>query len=318
MTYRDFENIQRSNEEFDGLVVLLSLWAYDNHASYHLHNWDPMDDERMMMAIYYAEQVHPFPRYKNDLAKFKADWAAQAYDPGGASLTFAPADVEELEVLCEEAAEPEPEPPAPPAPKRKKHKRRRRGAAGGKTEETKRLERAIWKATNKQGVFGCFEVTIGWFGKERIDYMTYDTKGVFRCYEIKVTKTDFHSHCHNSFVGDLNYYVLPADLYEEVKEEIPDFVGAYIERDGIVYSIRRARRRMVEDPDTLKNSMIRSLCREVTKQIRSGDTLYIEATNREISQLKRECDNLRRKYWDLLREVQELYGTRWNKGGNRK
>ena len=90
MTYRDFENIQRSNEEFDGLVVLLSLWAYDNHASYHLHNWDPADDERMMMAIYYAEQVHPFPRYKNDLAKFKADWAAQAYDPGGASLTFAP------------------------------------------------------------------------------------------------------------------------------------------------------------------------------------------------------------------------------------
>lgn len=187
-----------------------------------------------------------------------------------------------------------------------------------KTEETKRLERAIWKATNKQGVFGCFEVTIGWFGKERVDYMTYDTKGVFRCYEIKVTKTDFHSRCHNSFVGDLNYYVLPADLYEEVKEEIPDFVGAYIERDGTVYSIRRARRRTVEDPDTLKNSMIRSLCREVTKQIRSGNTLYIEATNREISQLKRECDDLRRKYWDLLREVQELYGTRWNKGGNRK
>ena len=121
MTYRDFENIQRSNEEFDGLVVLLSLWDYDNHASY---NWDPADDERMMMAIYYAEQVHPFPRYKNDLAKFKADWAAQAYDPGGASLTFAPADVEELEVLCEEATEPEP--PAPPAPKRKKHKRRRK------------------------------------------------------------------------------------------------------------------------------------------------------------------------------------------------
>ena len=81
LTYRDFENIQRSNEEFDGLVVLLSLWAYDNHASYHLHNWDPADDERMMMAIYYAEQVHPFPRYKNDLVKFKADWAAQAYDP---------------------------------------------------------------------------------------------------------------------------------------------------------------------------------------------------------------------------------------------
>ena len=50
-----------------------------------------------------------------------------------------------------------------------------------KTEETKRLEMAIWNATNKQGVFGCFEVTIGWFGKERVDYMTFDTKGDFRC-----------------------------------------------------------------------------------------------------------------------------------------
>ena len=35
-----------------------------------------------------------------------------------------------------------------------------------KTEDTKRLEMAIWNATNKQGVFGCFEVTIGWFGKD--------------------------------------------------------------------------------------------------------------------------------------------------------
>ena len=72
MTYRDFESIQRANEEFDGLVVLLSLWDYDNHEAYHLHNWNPEDDERMMMAIYHSEQVHPFPRYKNALEQFKA------------------------------------------------------------------------------------------------------------------------------------------------------------------------------------------------------------------------------------------------------
>lgn len=30
---------------------------------------------------------------------------------------------------------------------------------------------------------------------------------------------------------------------------------------------------------------------------------------------ERERDNYRRQYWDLLREVQERYGTRWNKGG---
>lgn len=123
MTYRDFENIQRANEEFDGLVVLLSLWAYDDHTSYHLYNWDPADEEKMMIALYYSEQVHPIPRYKNDLDKFKADWAAKTYDPAGV-LTFPREDVEEIKTLCEEIMPPEPPaPPSPPAPPRKKKKR---------------------------------------------------------------------------------------------------------------------------------------------------------------------------------------------------
>ena len=185
-----------------------------------------------------------------------------------------------------------------------------------KTDETRGLELAIWNATSKQGVFGCFEVTIGWFGKERVDYMTYDTKGLFRCYEIKVTKSDFHSPCHNSFVGHLNYYVLPLNLYEAVKEEIPDWVGVYVSQDGRnAYSEKKAKRRPVEDPDRLKDSLIRSLSREVTKQVRSRDPLRVERANREILQLKRERDDYRRQYWGLLREVQERYGTRWNKGG---
>lgn len=126
MVYRDFENIQRANAEFDGLVVLLSLWAYDGHTSYHLHNWDPADDGKMMMALYYSEQVHPYPRYKNDLDKFKADWAAQTYDPG-AVLTFPAEDVEEIEVLCEEVMPPEPpEQTTPPRKKKKKRARRRK------------------------------------------------------------------------------------------------------------------------------------------------------------------------------------------------
>lgn len=60
-----------------------------------------------------------------------------------------------------------------------------------KSEMTKKLEREIWKATNKTGVFGCFEVTIGFNGNERVDFLTYDTKGIWRCYEIKVSKKIF-------------------------------------------------------------------------------------------------------------------------------
>lgn len=55
-----------------------------------------------------------------------------------------------------------------------------------KTAETVALEKAIRRATYKMGTFGCYEVTIGYGGKERVDYMTYDTKGIFRCYEVKV------------------------------------------------------------------------------------------------------------------------------------
>ena len=101
MTYQDFENIQRANDQFDGLIVLLSLWDWDP-GSYHLHDWDPADDERIMMAIYYFEQVHPFPRYKNDIKKFKMDWKAGTYDPAG-ELTFDPADVEEIKVTCKKS-----------------------------------------------------------------------------------------------------------------------------------------------------------------------------------------------------------------------
>ena len=114
MTYRDFENIQRANEYFDGVRCRLSLWEWDNYESYHLDDWDAPDDERMMMAIYYSEQVHPVPRYKNDLEKFKADWEAGTYDPGGV-ICFNPRDVEVLEVVSEEVKPPAP-PPAPSSP----------------------------------------------------------------------------------------------------------------------------------------------------------------------------------------------------------
>jgi hypothetical protein len=47
---------------------------------------------------------------------------------------------------------------------------------------------------------------------------------------------------------------------------------------------------------------------EVAKQIRSGDPLVVEQKNRELSQMKRERDGYRRKYWDLLRDAHEGAG----------
>ena len=52
------------------------------------------------------------------------------------------------------------------------------------------------------------------------------------CFEIKVTKSDFHSSNGHNFVGNANYYVMPQSLYKEVKGDIPAFVGVIALQEG--------------------------------------------------------------------------------------
>lgn len=134
-----------------------------------------------------------------------------------------------------------------------------------KTPETLRLERELWQSTRKQGVFGCFEVTIGWFGSERVDYMTYDTKGIWRCYEIKVSVSDFKSNAKNTFIGHFNYYVMSQELYIKVKNEIASHIGVYVSGRCVKKPKKQGLR---VDESVLKNSLIRSLHREAEKNLR--------------------------------------------------
>lgn len=143
-----------------------------------------------------------------------------------------------------------------------------------KTEETLKFEMYLTRYTNKQGTFCCPEVTIGWFGRERVDYLTYDTNDLFRCYEVKVTKSDFYSKCHNTFIGNYNYYVMPQKLYEIVKQDIPKEIGVLVENiiNNRLYeytplkSVKKALKQELKvDKEILKNSLIRSLYREYKK-----------------------------------------------------
>ena len=129
-----------------------------------------------------------------------------------------------------------------------------------KTDETIRLEKQIYLVTREKGVFGCPEVTIGLNGNERVDYMTFDTKGIWRCYEIKVSKSDFYSKAKLSFVGNYNYFVLTKKLYEEVKDDIPNHIGVYVNGTCVK---RAKKQKLVVDEQILRYSMIRSLYREV-------------------------------------------------------
>lgn len=186
-----------------------------------------------------------------------------------------------------------------------------------KTEQTLELEQQIYKATQKTGVFCCFEVTIG-FRKDytrkeiqpRVDYVTYDTKGTWRCYEIKVSKADFYSKAEHTFVGHYNYYVMPQELYEQVKEDIPAHVGVYAGQT----CIKNPKKQELGVPeDLLKDSLIRSLTRYFQRSVDSDDKSLIEKKNRTINRLHKEKETYYRKYWDLVREVEKKYGTRWNR-----
>ena len=68
--------------------------------------------------------------------------------------------------------------------------------------------------------FSCWSFRLGkGYGNERVDFMTMDSDGIFRCYEIKVSKADYLSKATKSFKGHFNYFVFPEELYEEIKDE---------------------------------------------------------------------------------------------------
>ena len=183
-----------------------------------------------------------------------------------------------------------------------------------KTELTKQLEIALWRTTRKQGTFGCHEVTIGFFGKERVDYMTYETNGTFRCFEIKVSASDFRSNNKNSFVGHLNYYVMPIELYEKVKSEIPAHVGVYASWGGNDLSCvkKPKRQELVFTPEVMKDSMLRSLYREYEKLNVSENKGVMDRLKTEMRRMTKqlqEYSSYSRELSMLKYKIRKKYGS---------
>lgn len=169
-----------------------------------------------------------------------------------------------------------------------------------KTKETLELEKTIFSTTSKMGTFGCFEVTIGFGGNERVDYLTYNTKGIWRCYEIKVSKSDFYSKAKKTFVGHYNYYVMTSELYEIVKDDIPKEIGVYC---GWSLVKKPKKQGLKVSEDILKNSMIRSLYRDYEKAYKSNDIDYITRITNENTRLEKELRESKRDFKNLSNSI---------------
>ena len=173
-----------------------------------------------------------------------------------------------------------------------------------KSKVTKDLEKEIFNSLRKRGVFFCFEVTIGWYGKERVDMLSYDTKGVFRCYEIKSSVEDFRSKAKKTFLGHYNYYVMPQSVFDKVKDEIPSHIGVYVYGD----CVKKPKKQEVDEKTVhlLKDSMLRSLYRYFEEIIQNDDDSLIKKKNRYIGHLKYERDKYYQQYWELKKKYEPV------------
>lgn len=185
-----------------------------------------------------------------------------------------------------------------------------------KRKETIEIEDALIKETRIKRLYGCEEVTIGFYnagkGNEIVDFITMDSKGIIKCYEIKVTLQDLKSRAKKSWYGHYNYLVVSLELYSSIfdwDEYIPPHVGIIVgspfgEKERYLESTRKAKKSNVspEIETMLKESMVRSMYWKIDK--------YKNANNLEKQKVLmsnlRKAEQERDKYYEIAMRYERI------------
>lgn len=191
-----------------------------------------------------------------------------------------------------------------------------------KTKLTLALEKTLYYYCREAGAFPVEEVTMP-DDAGIVDTLSYqempDLSIEWRCYELKVTKSDFHSKTKLSFVGHYNYFVLPLKLYQEVADEIPAGIGVLIYRPfdkdmlatateapvtpGYLTVARPPRRQELQVPASqLTTRFIASQAREVNKAKQMETGLKQYGTDRLYQELKK-----RHQHYDVYDPEANFY-----------
>lgn len=199
----------------------------------------------------------------------------------------------------------------------------------GKSELTLEIENQALRQFSKMGVFMCPECSFerAWIkdmpanvslkefhsnpkymqveGKhirtEIVDILELNSQKGWCCYEIKISKSDFHSKAIKSFVGEYNYYLMPDELYEQVKNEIEKDIGVYSYNGQYLCIKKKARKqKLIEGMnEQLYYGMVRSLNREREKQKNKIETFYYSQLNEYKSKLHNEIREKSSQLWKL-------------------
>lgn len=141
-----------------------------------------------------------------------------------------------------------------------------------KSEKTIEFENRLFKYLQGMGKYCVFECQLSNYLSNRskkagiVDCLCITTDETVYCYELKVTKQDFHSKNGHNFYGNFNYYVMPKELFDNIKDEIPNDIGVLVEDGKTLKSVKRSKRKELQIPvQTIKSYMLRSLYREYQK-----------------------------------------------------
>lgn len=148
--------------------------------------------------------------------------------------------------------------------------------------------------------------------------MTMDSKGIIKCYELKVTLQDLKSDAKKSWYGHYNYLVVSRELYNKVSdwdEYIPKHIGIIV---GDCLEIRRKAQRCEVSTETeimLKESMIRSMFWKMQKY---KDVQSIEKQKQlqsKIRSLEREKESIRERALKAERIINDYETYKWYNDG---
>lgn len=179
-----------------------------------------------------------------------------------------------------------------------------------KRKETLELENSLVNQTREKRIYGCEEVTIGFYhqglGNEVVDFMTMDSRSIIKCYEIKVTMQDLKSAAKKSWYGNYNYLVVSNDLYQKVKnwdDYISKEIGILVGNN--LNSVRKCKRMDVSYDCSLmlKESLLRSLYWKMEKYKDAGSLEKQKKLQQEIYRNKKEKEHYQERALEAERII---------------
>jgi hypothetical protein len=120
-----------------------------------------------------------------------------------------------------------------------------------KTPLTIKIEQALqgFKRPDPNYKFVLVATEVNLAGRERVDVARFeegrDHHVEMTCYEIKISRADFRSENGHNFVGNKNYYALPAKIAYTLEHEIPEDIGIIIYQKGRLFTRRECESKSV-------------------------------------------------------------------------